>query len=98
MSGEAWWIDTFGNVQTNIGPDELRLAGAVPGRLVRVRVGTTVREVPWVESYGAVEEGTLLIHVDSAGLIALAVRGGRADEQLSLAVGSSVSLAGSTEG
>lgn len=98
VSGEAWWVDTFGNVQTNIGPDELRLAGAAPGRPVRVRVGTTVREVPWVESYGAVEEGSLLLHVDSAGLVALAVRGGRADEALNLAVGSSVSLGGSTEG
>lgn len=98
VSGEAWWVDTFGNVQTNIGPDELRLTGAAPGRPVRVRVGTTVREVPWVESYGAVEEGSLLLHVDSAGLVALAVRGGRADEAFNLAVGSSVSLGGSTEG
>jgi S-adenosylmethionine hydrolase len=98
VSGEAWWVDTFGNVQTNIGPDELRMTGAAPGRPVRVRVGTTVREIPWVESYGAVEEGSLLLHVDSAGLVALAVRGGRADQALNLAVGSSVSLGGSSEG
>jgi S-adenosylmethionine hydrolase len=98
VSGEAWWVDTFGNVQTNIGPDELRMTGAAPGRSVRVRVGTTVREMPWVESYGEVEEGSLLLHVDSAGLVALAVRGGRADEALNLAVGSSVSLGGSSEG
>jgi S-adenosylmethionine hydrolase len=98
VSGEAWWVDTFGNVQTNIGPDELRMTGAAPGRSVRVRVGTTVREMPWVESYGEVEEGSLLLHVDSAGLVALAVRGGRADQALNLAVGSSVSLGGSSEG
>ena len=26
VSGEAWWVDHFGNVQTNIGPEEMDLS------------------------------------------------------------------------
>lgn len=93
VSGEAWWVDHFGNVQTNIAPEDLRQVGLIPGGTVTVKVGSTLHSVPWVTSYGDVDEGDLLIHVDSVGLMALAVRDGRADEQLSLAEGVSVSLA-----
>ena len=93
VSGEAWWVDQFGNVQTNIGPEDLSPLGLVPGRTVTVKVGSTLHSVPWVTSYGDVGEGEVLLHVDSVGLLALAVRGGRADQELNLAEGVAVSLA-----
>ena len=92
VSGEAWWVDHFGNVQTNIGPDDLGQIGLSPGMVVTVKVGATLRSVPWVNSYGDVAEGEEILHVDSAGLIALAVRGGRADEALNVAAGVSVTV------
>jgi S-adenosylmethionine hydrolase len=92
VSGEAWWVDHFGNVQTNIGPDDLAQIGLSPGTVVTVKVGSTLHSVPWVTSYGEVAEGEALLHVDSAGLMALAVRGGRADEALNVAAGVSVTL------
>lgn len=94
VTGEAWWVDTFGNVQTNVGPEELASVGIGPGDVVTVKIGSTVHSVPWVSSYGEVEEGAVLIHVDSVGLLAVAVRGGRADEELNLAEGVAVTLAG----
>jgi S-adenosylmethionine hydrolase len=94
ISGEAWWVDTFGNVQTNIAPEDLARVGVNPGDTVTVKVGSMLHSVPWVSSYGDVAEGETLIHVDSVGLLALAVRGGRADEELNLAEGVAVSLAG----
>lgn len=94
VSGETWWVDVFGNVQTNIGPDDLAAVGVGPGDTVTVKVGSTVHSVPWVTSYGDVEDGETLIHVDSVGLLAFAVRGGRADEELNLAEGMAVTLAG----
>lgn len=94
VSGEAWWVDVFGNVQTNVGPDDLGAVGISPGDTVTVKVGATLHSIPWVKSYGDVEEGESLLYVDSVGLIALAVRDGRADEELSLAEGVAVSLAG----
>jgi hypothetical protein len=94
VTGEAWWVDHFGNVQTNIGPEELAGLGLVPGVVVTVKVGATLHSILWVNSYGDVQPGEQLLHVDSAGLIALAVRDGRADESLNLAQGVAVTLAG----
>lgn len=95
VSGEAWWVDHFGNAQTNIAPDDLARIGVSQGQVVTVKIGATLHQVPWVTSYGEVGEGDGLIHVDSVGLIALAVRDGRADESMNLAEGVSVSLAAS---
>ena len=94
VSGEAWWVDHFGNVQTNIGPDELTAVGLAPGSMVTMTIGATIHAIPWVVAYSDVEPGKPLIHVDSAGLIAIAVREGRADELLSLGNGVVVTMAG----
>lgn len=98
VTGEAWWVDTFGNVQTNISPDDLARVGVRPGTTVTVKVGPRLHQVPWVTAYGDVQEGDMLLHVDSSGLMALAVRAGRADEEIGAGEGTSVSVVGSTEG
>ncbi|HEU4321389.1 MAG TPA: SAM-dependent chlorinase/fluorinase [Acidimicrobiia bacterium] len=92
VSGEAWWVDAFGNVQTNVSPEELDAVGVVPGETMTVKVGSTIHSIPWVTSYGDVAEGDALVHVDSVGLLALAVRGGSASEDLNLAEGVAVSF------
>jgi S-adenosylmethionine hydrolase len=94
VSGEAWWVDTFGNVQTNVSPEDLVAIGLSPGDIVTVKVGATLHSIPWAKSYGDVDEGETLLCVDSVGLVALAVREGRADEELSIGEGVAVSLAG----
>ena len=94
VSGEAWWVDHFGNVQTNIGPDELAAIGVTPGSMVTLSIGATIHSIPWVVAYADVGSGEPLIHLDSAGLIAVAVREGRADELLALADGVPVTMAG----
>jgi S-adenosylmethionine hydrolase len=94
VAGEAWWVDRFGNVETNIGPDDLAAIGLSPGATVTMKVGASLHSVPWVASYSEVESGETLIHVDSAGLIAIAVRDGAADDELGLAAGMAVTLAG----
>lgn len=91
---ETWWVDRFGNAQLNAGPEDLASVGIEPGSEISVRIGATTHEVPWVAAYGEVEPGGLLLHVDSAGLLALAVRDGRADEELNLAEGMAVTLGG----
>jgi S-adenosylmethionine hydrolase len=94
VAGEAWWVDRFGNVETNIGPDDLAAIGLAPGATVTMKVGASLHSVPWVASYSEVGAGETLIHVDSAGLIAIAVRDGAADDELNLAAGMAVTLAG----
>ena len=93
VTGKAWWVDGFGNVQTNISPDDLTMAGISPGDTVAVKVGSTIHSLPWATSYAEVAEGDGLIHVDSAGLVAIAVRDGRASEDLDLAEGVVVTMA-----
>jgi hypothetical protein len=92
VSGEAWWVDGFGNVETNIGPDELTAAGLKPGEVVTMRIGATIHTMPWALTYSDVEDGQMLLHIDSAGLAAIAERGGRADERLGLREGVAVSF------
>jgi len=94
VTGEAWWVDRFGNVQTNIGPDDLAAVGLAPGSVLTVKVGATLHTIPWAATYSDVDPGEALVHVDSAGLIAIAIREGAADEELNLAAGVAVTLAG----
>jgi S-adenosylmethionine hydrolase len=92
IHGEVLWVDWYGNVQTNVGPSELEEIGLAPGAELEINVGATTYQGRLVSTFADVEIGQLAVHVDSAGLIALAERGGRADEALSLAPGRSVTL------
>lgn len=90
VHGEAWWVDRFGNVETNVSPEELTAAGLAEGDTVTVRIGSQTREAPWVRAYGDVDEGLPLLHVDSYGMISLAVRSGRADQFFGLGEGTAI--------
>ena len=94
VSGEVFWVDSFGNAQTNVTPEDLRLAGLQPGSTVAVRVGAAKHEMPWADAYGDATEP--VVHIDSYGLIAIAVPGGRADEELNLSEGLSVAFSSPT--
>ena len=94
VAGEAWWIDGYGNVQTNVSPEDLDAVDISPGEAVTVKVGSTLHTVKWVTSYSDVQDGDPMLHVDSSGLLALAVRGGSAVEAFSIAEGVSITLAG----
>jgi S-adenosylmethionine hydrolase len=90
--GEVLWVDHYGNAQTNVTPDDLAALGLSPGTEVVMRIGAAEHRLTWVTAYGDVEEGTGLVHVDSYGQIAVAVRGGRADEAYPLQTGVAVTM------
>jgi hypothetical protein len=90
IKATALWIDTFGNIQFNVAADDLEALGLAPGDDVSVAYEMVNHRVVWGASYGAVEDGEPVIHVDSHGQIALAVRGGRADEDFQVGVGDSI--------
>jgi hypothetical protein len=92
VRGEVLWIDHFGNAQTNIAPEDLQRVGAQPGEELVVRIGTAEYQLSWVTSYGDVDPGEGLLHADSYGQIAVAVRDGRADEAFPVAQRVAVSL------
>ena len=80
VSGEVWWIDGYGNAQTNVSPDDLELAGMRPGSMIVLRVGATEHEVEWAAAYG--DGAAPIVHCDAHGLMAIAVPKGRADTAL----------------
>lgn len=96
VDGEVWWIDAFGNAQTNVSPDDLALVGLRVGDVVSVRLGASEHEMPWRDTYGT--DGSGVVHVDSYGMIAIAVPGGRADEVYGISDGLSVGFAAAPSG
>lgn len=90
LAGQVLWVDTYGNCQTNITPEDMSAVGLETGNTVEVAVGVTSYNLAWMASYGDAEPGEALLHIDSYGQIALAVREGRADDDLALAAGTSV--------
>jgi len=91
VDGEVWWVDGFGNAQTNVAPGDLRSLGLEPGVVVEVRLGATTHQMEWRAGYGE-PTGTGIVHTDSYGMIAVSVPGGRADEVFNLSAGLSVSF------
>jgi S-adenosylmethionine hydrolase len=92
MRGSVLWIDTFGNVQFNVSPEDLAALEIEEGDDVLVSFNMEEFRIVWGSTYGDVEEGEAVVHVDSHGQIAIAVRGGRADEAFSFGVGDTVVL------
>jgi S-adenosylmethionine hydrolase len=90
LLGEVLWVDHFGNVQTNVAPGDLDAIGLHTGDDVVVVIGGAEFTVAWVTAYGEVASGEGLVHVDSYGQIAVAVRDDRADESFPLATGVAV--------
>ncbi len=90
IRGEVWWIDAFGNCQTNISPEDLTSLGIQPGEELNLKIAGIDHEIPWVTAYGDVEPGQTLAHVDSYGLVAVAVREGSAAQRLNLTTGHQV--------
>jgi S-adenosylmethionine hydrolase len=83
LTVEALWIDQFGNVQLNIGPDDLAEWGD-PFSLIAGDRRETIARRP---AYRDITTGEVGAIVDSSGLVSLAVNGGSAAEHLSISSG-----------
>jgi len=79
-------IDGFGNVQLNVGPQDIQAAELGPILTVRGR------QAPRVGIFADVAPGMLAAIIDSQGQLALVVNHGSAAEMLGLAVGKTVVL------
>jgi hypothetical protein len=92
VRGSVLWVDTFGNIQFNVSPEDLGALEIKEGDDVLVSFNMEEFRVVWGATYGDVDEGEAIIHVDSHGQIAIAVRGGRAEDDFSFGVGDVVLL------
>lgn len=92
VTGICWWVDRFGNAQTNVGPEDLAGLGLAPDDEVVVAIGAGSHRLRWTASYSGVAEGAALVYVDSSGLMAVAVNGASAAEKLRLGPGVKVTF------
>lgn len=74
LVGEVLWVDSFGNAQLNVDPEEV----AGWGDRIELRFAGEVRTGVVVESYAAITPGMLGLVVDSYGLLSIAVDQGSA--------------------
>ncbi len=88
LAAEVLWIDRFGNVQLNVGPDEIDDLGDRVG----VRWGEQVRTASRVETFDGIGAGQLGLIIDSYGLMTLALARASAGDELALKAGDQVTL------
>lgn len=93
VHGEVLWVDRFGNVQLNIGPEELAAIGVHQGGLVELRNGADRQRIRWVSAYADGREGEVVLLVDSYGLVSLATNQGSASDETKLKVARAIALA-----
>jgi S-adenosyl-L-methionine hydrolase (adenosine-forming) len=75
-------VDRFGNLQLAAGPADLRAFGARPGERLLVGHDESTVDAQLGGTFGDVPGGSLLVHLDSAGRLAVAVNGGSAADAL----------------
>jgi S-adenosylmethionine hydrolase len=88
---EVAWVDTYGNCQLNVGPDDIVGLTNGTGRL-GVTVNETLRSAAVVVSFDEIAEGALGLVIDSYGMLALAKRQDSAARDLALGTGDQVVL------
>lgn len=89
LLAEVLWVDCFGNVQLNVGPDEITAEG---DRLALRWGHDQVRTARRAAAYGDLKPGEVGLVVDSYGLVSLALDRRSAAEELRLGPGDAVTL------
>ncbi|HJO80477.1 MAG: SAM-dependent chlorinase/fluorinase [Acidimicrobiales bacterium] len=90
---EVLWVDRFGNIQLNVGPDELSdIVGQIGGRC-QIRISGLTRPAVRVVAFDEVPAGSIGLLVDSYGLATLVVDRASAAMDLVVSAGDRVVLA-----
>ena len=77
LAGHVVGLDgPYGNLITDIKPDRLRELGYSLGDIVPVKVAGKEFSLPFVTTFGDVDEGKPLLYVDSSGLVSVAINMG----------------------
>ena len=93
LRGEVVYVDSFGNLVSNIARDQAaRFQACFRDKSLSVRIKRVTAAIPIVDAYAAVPKGAPLAIFGSFGLLEVAVRDGNAATQFGAAPGSSLSL------
>jgi hypothetical protein len=88
VAAEVLWVDRFGNCQLNVDPDEIEHLGA----RVQLRWGDDVRTAERAATYEGITPGQAGLVTDSYGMLSICMGRHSAATELSLAVGTEVTL------
>jgi S-adenosylmethionine hydrolase len=91
LAAQVLWVDRFGNLQLNVGPDDLD-GLATEAERVRIVLDDDTRVARRVEAFGELARAELGLVLDSYGLLALSLDQRSAAEELGLAAGDGVTL------
>jgi hypothetical protein len=92
LSATAVVIDRFGNVELLAGRADLAAAGFTRGDRIFAATGERRHPATVARAFADVAPKGMLVHVDSHGMVAIAVNGGSAAARLPAAPGDRVSL------
>jgi S-adenosyl-L-methionine hydrolase (adenosine-forming) len=93
IEAEVQAVDGFGNVQLAATAADLSAAGLVKGSPLTVNVRRATRRALLGETFGDVGHGELVVYVDSANYVAIAVNGGSAAAALNVRTGDTLLVA-----
>jgi S-adenosylmethionine hydrolase len=82
LTSEIVAVDRFGNLQLAAKHSDLATFGVPSGTRVRVRHLRSTVDAVLARTFADVPTGSVLVHVDSAGHVAIAVNGGSAEQAL----------------
>jgi S-adenosyl-L-methionine hydrolase (adenosine-forming) len=88
----ALGIDRFGNIQLGAGRQHMREAGLEPGGPIVIESAGRRFQATYTGAFGGVDEGELLLYLDSSNAIAIAVNRGDAAGRTGIELDSLVRL------
>jgi S-adenosylmethionine hydrolase len=88
LETEVLWVDRFGNMQLNVGPDDVESLG----ERVTLRWSGNVRSALRVDTYQDLGPGQLGLLVDSYGLMAVVLEQASAADELGVNAGDALTL------
>ncbi len=94
VEAEVQAVDGFGNVQLAATAADLAASGLLRGSSVAVHLHRTARRALVGSTFGDVGHGDLVVYVDSADHVAIAVNGGSAAAALNVGAGDTILVAG----
>jgi S-adenosyl-L-methionine hydrolase (adenosine-forming) len=93
LAAEVVLVDRYGNVQLLAGAADLARAGFTAGDRISASVTDRPHPVTVARAFGDVAPKGMLVHVDSHGMVAIAVNGGDAARRIGAAPGDLLTLA-----
>ncbi|MCS7120791.1 MAG: S-adenosyl-l-methionine hydroxide adenosyltransferase family protein [Nitrososphaerota archaeon] len=93
VSGEVIYIDSFGNVVTNISSRDLEEAGIKEGSTLTLKINDRMTRLRFCSAYGDAALNAPLMLIGGTGLLEIAVNQGNASKYFGAYVGDKVSVA-----